>query len=251
MAIDTPQNPLELIQHCLMRLGHPMIKVNVTDFQAKARVKEAIYLYLSYHFDATQVGYVKQEITQEIQLSKQIVVPKFVTGILKVLNMKQSMFKDVNSLGSSIYSVMNRNVLSNVETSSKLDIYLYEREISEWDSIWRAAPRFQFNRDTKILQIDTSSFQLQVGDFIMYQAALDVSEFSGDFFSNDWLIRYTSCLIKEQWGENLTKFKGIKLPGGNEYDVESIKNEAKEEKEKLRQELFDMASYYVNPISIG
>jgi hypothetical protein len=251
MSIDRPQNPTELIQHCLMRLGQPMIKVNITDFQAKARVKEAVYLYLSYHFDATEVGYLKQEITNEIQASRQIICPKFVTGVYKIFNPKPNMFQNINTLGSSMFSILNRNVLSNVEVAGKVDIYLYERELSEWDTMWRATPRFQFNRDTKLLQIDTSSVHMQVGSFFMYQAALDVSEFSGEFYSNDWLIRYTTTLIKEQWGENLTKFKGIKLPGGNEYDVESIKNEAKEEKEKLRQELFDLASYHINPVSIG
>ncbi|AKE44754.1 neck protein [Sinorhizobium phage phiM9] len=251
MSVEYPQNKDELIAHAKMRLGEPMIKVNVTDMQARIRVKEATRKFLDYHFDSTQKAWITQEITPAIQAEKWFITPKFVTGVNKIMNPKPNMFRDINMLGSSIYSVLNRNILMGVETMSKVDVYLYEREISEWDHIWRPTPRYDFNKITKKLSIDTSSVHLQPGDLIMYEAMVDISESTGDFFSDDWLIRYTTCLIKEQWGENLTKFKDIQLPGGHSYNVSEIQSSAKEEKALLLQELYDLASYAITPVSIG
>ena len=51
MSIEFPQDRMELIQHCKMRIGEPIIKVNVTDTQALIRVKEAVRMFLDYHFE--------------------------------------------------------------------------------------------------------------------------------------------------------------------------------------------------------
>ncbi|QIG67955.1 neck protein [Rhizobium phage RHph_Y68] len=250
MSIENPQNRDELIEHCKMRIGEPLIRVNVTDMQARIRVKEAIYLFLSYHFDATENAWIKQEITPAIQANKQFEVPGFVVGVNKIMNFKPNIFKDINMLGSSIYSVLNRNILMGVETMSKVDVYLYEREISEWDNIWRPTPGFQFNRTTKTIKFDSSAIHFTVGEFIMYQAKVDVSQFTGDFFSNDWLIRYTSALIKEQWADNLSKIKDITLPGGHKIDVDGIASSAAREKAELKEELYNNAMDF-SPVSIG
>jgi hypothetical protein len=250
MSIENPQNRDELIAHCKMRIGEPLIRVNITDMQARLRVKEAISMFLSYHFDATENAWVRQEITTAIQANKQFEVPSFVVGVNKIMNFKHNIFRDVNGIGGSMYAVLNKNLLMGVETSNKIDIYLYEREISEWENIWRPTPGFQFNRTTKTIKFEASSFHFNVGDFIMYQAKVDTSQFTGDFFSNDWLIRYTSCLIKEQWADNLSKIKDVSLPGGHKIDVDGIASSSAREKADLRQELFDQAMDF-SPVSIG
>ncbi|QGZ13886.1 head-tail adaptor Ad2 [Rhizobium phage RL38J1] len=250
MSLENPQNTSELIAHCKMRIGEPMIKVNITDMQAKLRVKEAIYLFNSYHFDATEDAWIRQEITPAIQANKEFKVPDFVTGVNKIMNFKSSMFNDINLLGASVFSVLNRNLLSNIETSSKVDIYLYQREISEWENIWRPTPEFHFNRTSKMIKFDAGAVHFIVGQYIMYQAKVDLSQSTGDYFSNDWLIRYVSCLFKEQWAENLSKFKGITLPGGHQIDVDSIRSSSEKEKVELKEELYDQAMDF-SPISIG
>jgi hypothetical protein len=50
-------------------------------------------------------------------------------------------------------------------------------------------------------------------------------------------MRYATCLIKEQWGNNLSKFVGVKLPGGVMLDGQKIKDEAIIEKAELYAEL--------------
>ena len=51
-----------------------------------------------------------------------------------------------------------------------------------------------------------------------------------------WLKRYATALVKYQWGENLSKFQGIALPGGVTLDASQMKSEAQEEIQKLEEE---------------
>jgi len=51
------------------------------------------------------------------------------------------------------------------------------------------------------------------------------------------LKKYTTVLIKRQWGQNMSKFEGIQLPGGVSLRGGEIYNEANEEIQRLEEEL--------------
>ena len=59
------------------------------------------------------------------------------------------------------------------------------------------------------------------------------------------LKRYTTALIKLQWGVNLKKFEGVQLPGGVTLNGQQIFNEAQDELKELERE---MASTYQLPV---
>ena len=46
-----------LIDHCLRRLGHPVIEINVDEDQIEDRVDDAIQYYQEIHSDATAKTY--------------------------------------------------------------------------------------------------------------------------------------------------------------------------------------------------
>lgn len=56
-------------------------------------------------------------------------------------------------------------------------------------------------------------------------------------FNNRWLKDYSTTLTKEVWGEILAKHQGMALPGGIIIDGVRLIEEARQEKEVLRQEL--------------
>ena len=56
--------------------------------------------------------------------------------------------------------------------------------------------------------------------------------------------RYLTALIKRQWGQNLIKFQGVKLPGGIELNGRQIYDDALRELEMIKQE---MSSTYELP----
>ena len=44
-------------------------------------------------------------------------------------------------------------------------------------------------------------------------------------------------MIKRQWGQNLIKFKGVKLPGGIELNGREIYEDAERELESIKQRM--------------
>jgi sporulation protein YlmC with PRC-barrel domain len=65
-----------------------------------------------------------------------------------------------------------------------------------------------------------------------------------DVWNDRFLKKYATALIKLQWGNNLSKFSGIQMPGGVTLDGVRIATEAKEEIDKIEEELI---SYNVLP----
>ena len=56
-------------------------------------------------------------------------------------------------------------------------------------------------------------------------------------FNDMFLKRYTTALIKRQWGTNLSKFEGMQLPGGVVINGRQILEEANQEIEKMEEEI--------------
>lgn len=69
-----------------------------------------------------------------------------------------------------------------------------------------------------------------------------------DVWKDRWLLRYGTALIKKQWGENLSKFQGMQLPGGLTFNGEQIKQEATQEIDKLEEEMTSSYSLPVNDL---
>jgi hypothetical protein len=61
-------------------------------------------------------------------------------------------------------------------------------------------------------------------------------------WNDTWLKRYTTALIKRQWGQNLSKFDGMQLPGGVTINAQRILEEATTEISDLEQSLIDTYS---------
>lgn len=65
-------------------------------------------------------------------------------------------------------------------------------------------------------------------------------------YNNMWVKDYATALIKKYWGQNLTKFNGVQLPGGVTLNGEKIYDDAVQELEKLEGTLRD--TYEMPPL---
>jgi hypothetical protein len=54
-------------------------------------------------------------------------------------------------------------------------------------------------------------------------------------YNDSFLKKYLTSLIKKQWGQNLIKFRGVKLPGGIELNGREIYEDAERELDKLKE----------------
>ena len=86
---------------------------------------------------------------------------------------------------------------------------------------------------------------MNAGDFIVIDChrILDPTTYT-QLFNDSFLKRYLTALIKRQWGQNLIKFQGVKLPGGIELNGRQIYDDALRELEMIKQE---MSSTYELP----
>lgn len=104
---------------------------------------------------------------------------------------------------------------------------------------------FRYSRVGNKLHIDMSWDRVQEGTFIVAKAyrVWDPATYV-DIWKDRWLLRYASCLIKIQWGTNLTKFEGLQLPGGVQFNGQKIYDDAVAERQQLEEE---MATSYSHP----
>jgi hypothetical protein len=65
-----------LIDHCLRRLGSPVIEINVDDDQIDDRVDDALQFYQEYHSDATSRIYYSYQFTQQDLDNAYITLPE-------------------------------------------------------------------------------------------------------------------------------------------------------------------------------
>jgi len=86
----------------------------------------------------------------------------------------------------------------------------------------------------------------RVGDFIILEAykLLDPEEAKG-IYNDRWLKEYYVQKVKYQWGQNISKFGVLALPGGVQLNGDTMKQGAQMEMEKMRQELSD---FYYEPL---
>ena len=94
---------------------------------------------------------------------------------------------------------------------------------------------------TETLQIDKINSPTSItvrGPFTTTQtdATMTAAGYS-DVWNDRFLKKYSTALIKLQWGNNLSKFAGIQMPGGVTLDGVRIMAEAREELEKLEEEM--------------
>ena len=86
--------------------------------------------------------------------------------------------------------------------------------------------------------IDVRWGEINAGDYIIIDCwrAVEGGSFAG-VWNDSFLKRYTTALFKRQWGMNLIKFTGVKLPGGIEFNGRQIYDDAQREIDEIREKM--------------
>ena len=66
--------------------------------------------------------------------------------------------------------------------------------------------------------------------------ALDPTSFT-KVYNDSFLKKYLTALIKKQWGQNLIKFQGVRLPGGIELNGRQIYDDALRDLEEIKEKM--------------
>ena len=101
--------------------------------------------------------------------------------------------------------------------------------------------------DRLYLDIDWGS--VTKGDFLVMECfrVLDPSDFSR-VWNDSFLKPYVTALMKRQWGQNLLKFQGVKLPGGIELNGRQIYDDGEKDLERIREQM--SSTYELPPLDM-
>ena len=243
MAVPTSRATFK--EYCLRKLGKPVIEINVDDDQIDDRIDECVRYYWDYHFDGTEKTYYKQAVTDQIKSDKYITLPENIIGAIRVFQIG-----DPSIRASDMFNIRYQialNDLYQLTTVSLLPYYMAMQHLGTITELLVGQQPIRYNRHTNKLHVDMDWTKIDVGQFLLVEAyeVIDPDTYT-NAWGDRWLQEYTTQKIKYQWGSNLTKFTGMVLPGGVQFNGEKILDDAEKAIEKLEQE---MISSYSLPVA--
>jgi hypothetical protein len=126
-----------------------------------------------------------------------------------------------------------------------ISMYMYQAWRSTYDFLSNPPGIIRFNKRQDRLYLDINWNRLSAGQIIIVECyrALDPEHFC-EIYNDSWVKKYLVAAIKKQWGQNLIKFTGTKLPGGIEMNGRQLYDDGVRELEEIKN---DMSSTYELP----
>jgi hypothetical protein len=260
-----PASRQELIDYCLRQLGAPVLEINVAEEQLDDRLDDALQYFNERHFDGVEKMFLKYKITQEDidrgrsrggdkavgivtttatsgnrtanweENSNYIPVPDSVIGIERVFKL------DNRTITSNLFNVNYQLFLNDIywfSSTELLNYYVTKRYLEDIDWIVNPDRQIRFNKRQNRLYLDIGWDSLKDDQYMLIECyrLLDPNDYTKVY--NDYFLKmYLTALIKKQWGQNLIKFNGVKLPGGVELNGRQIYDDAVKELESIRSRM--------------
>jgi hypothetical protein len=231
----------DLIEFCLRRLGEPVIEVNVDEDQIEDKIDDAIQLYQEFHHDATIRVYYEHQLTSSDITNKYITLPTNILYVTKLFPVSASVINSSNFFSFNYqFAMSDFHQLADVGVGG-LAYYDQIRQYMELiDMKVNGLPLITFARRQNRLYLhsDIEDGTLSAGKYIAIECYQTVDPTAHTSVYNDMFIKdYTTALIKEQWGQNMSKFEGMQLPGGVTISGARYIEEGREEQEKVRERM--------------
>ena len=275
-----PSTRQGLIDYCLRQLGAPVLEINVDDEQIDDLVDDAIQLFNERHFDGVEKMYLKYKITEEdidrgtgkdtdgvgivtttatsadtgagtftsswYETSNFIQVPDSVIGVEKIFKF------DTSSISGGMFSIKYQLFLNDLYYFNSVNLLQYamtKSYLEDIDHLLTTDKQIRFNQRQDRLYLDLDWGAQQVEDWIIIECyrALDPDTFAG-VYNDSFVKKYLTALIKRQWGQNLIKFKGTKLPGGIELNGREIYDDAVKDLADIKERM--STEYEVPPLDM-
>lgn len=243
MAVPTSR--AEFKEYCLRKLGKPVIEINVDDDQVEDRIDESIRYYWDYHFDGSEKTYYKYQITSDDITNRYITLPENIIGVVSVFQIS-----DPAITSDDLFNIRYQIALNDLYTLTNVSLVPYYQvmeHIALLQELLVGRQPIRYTRHRDRLHIDANWTVFTPGQFLIVEAyeIVDPATWT-DAWGDRWLQNYTTAKIKYQWGTNLTKFTGMNLPGGVQFNGERILTDAQAEIEKMENE---MINSYSLPVS--
>ncbi len=168
--------------------------------------------------------------------NKYITIAEAIIGVRRVVP-----FFD-NSRNNSMFSSKYQFALSEMHSlgsGGAASFQISQEYLMLINEMFTGQPMFRYNRHADKLYLDISwGADADIDDFIVVEVdkILDPSTYS-DIWSDMFLKRYNTALMKRQWGQNLIKFEGMQLPGGVTLNGRQMYDDAQTELDTISEQM--------------
>jgi len=263
-----PASRSDFKNYCLRQLGAPVLEINVADEQIDDIIDDALQYFHERHFDGVLRTYLKYQVTQDDidrgkgpgqsgvlgittttatatidgatmqfdweENSNYLQVPPSVIGVEKVFH-----FDGSQSMSSGMFSIKYQLFLNDIYFWGAMEMLTYNMTrtyLADLEFALTTQKQFRFNQRMDRLYLDISWGEVTPGDYLVIDCfrTLDPNDYAR-VWNDSFLKKYTTALLKKQWGQNLIKFQGVKLPGGVELNGREIYEDGVKELEIIRE----------------
>ena len=263
-----PQSRGQLINFGLRKLGYPVLEINLDTDQIHDALDDTLQLYQERHYNGIERMYLKYKITQEdldrgraqgtdgvgivtttgistntagtvtsnfYETSNYIAVPDHVIGVNKIFKF------DTSSISGGMFSIKYQLFLNDLYYFNSVELLQFamtKTYLEDIDFLLTPEKQVRFNKRQNRLYLDMDYSSITADDFIVIdcQRILDPNTFTS-VYNDSFLKIYLTALIKRQWGQNLMKFRGVKLAGGIELNGREIYEDGERDLENIRQRM--------------
>lgn len=232
----------DLKDYCLRRLGAPVIQINVDDSQLEDRIDDAFQFYQDYHYDAIEKCYWKHVITQTDVDNMFFTVDSGITGITRIFPLNDTLTK------SNMFDLryqLRLHELYDFTSTSYTNFSITMQHLKNLEQMFTGEIPILFQRHTQKLipMWAWGSQEAPVGMTVIAEGyrILDPDVYT-HVYNDRWIKEYCTALFRKIWGENLSKYNGVQLPGGITLNGDRILNQALDEIKTLEAEMQDKYS---------
>ena len=281
----TPSSRSELADYCKRQLGAPVLEINIADEQVEDIMDDAIQFFQERHFDGVSQSFLKYKISQDdidrglanmrgtsgdkrtgittetatteivgvsttftfYENSNYLQVPPEIIGVTKIFH-----YDGANTITNNMFSVKYQLFLNDIYFGGATEMLTYamtKTYLEDINFLLTTQKQIRFNQRMDRLYLDIDWGGVTVGDYFVIDCfrALNPHDYAR-VYNDSFLKRYTVALMKRQWGQNLLKFQGVKLPGGVELNGRQIYDDAQKDLEIIREQMSNM--YEMPPLDM-
>jgi len=275
-----PSTRSELITYAKRQLGAPVLEINVADEQVEDILDDAIQYFQERHFDGVYPTFLKYKITEDDikrgrsrdgntdnvgittqtatstidgqsvsfsfnETSNYLQVPPDILGITKVFH-----FDGSNRMSSGMFSLKYQLFLNDIYYYGSTELLSYamtKTYLEDINFLLTTQKQIRFNKRQDRLYLDIDWSSITDGEFLVIDCyrTLDPNDYAR-VFNDSFLKRYFTANLKKQWGQNLMKFQGVKLPGGVELNGRQIYDDAMNDLTIIREQMSN--TYEIPPL---
>ena len=275
-----PSTRSELITYAKRQLGAPVLEINVADEQVEDLLDDAIQYFQERHFDGVYPSFLKYKLTEDditrgrsrdgqtdnigittttatatidggtttfsfTETANYLQLPDDIIGVSKVFH-----FDGSNRMSSGMFSLKYQLFLNDVYFYGSTELLTYamtKTYLEDINFLLTTQKQIRFNKRQNRLYLDIDWSSVSADEFLVFDVfrTLNPNDYA-KVYNDSFLKRYFTALVKMQWGQNLMKIQGVKLPGGVELNGRQIYDDAMNDLAIIREQMSN--TYEIPPL---